>query len=85
MPVVPLVPVVPALVRETVPPTSVILLEISIGPAVDPPSVIVLLPDPVAVIALVINRLPVPLWEIVVPPVVPAMLMTLLVVSPAPV
>src|SRR2546421_12701960 len=58
---------------------------ISPVPAVEPWTVSVLAPAPVAVRLLVNFNRPVPDWSTTPPPVVPARLSTLLLVSPAPV
>ena len=78
---------VPALVSEVllVPVLFTMAPAISPVPAVEPCSVSVLLPAPVAVKALVNFSRPVPDWSSVAPPVVPARLMTRSVLASAPV
>ena len=76
---------VPALVRLVAPPAlSTSPPASSPVPAVEPCSVSVLAPEPVAVIALVNFNSPVPDWSTVPPPVVPARFKTRSVVSPVP-
>ena len=77
---------VPALALER---EMVALAPLAITPAncpvPEPPSVSVLDPLPVAVVLLLKVSVPLPLLIIVAPPVVPARLMILSVVSPSPV